>query len=262
MKTSPRQSNLKTSSRVGRVANIAIGVVAGGVAILASCNYLVNNLEPAANPSMHRPSNPTRASRAQLMAVGLAPEVLCAAGLTAQQAATVAANGLAHLDEHLNDLTAADAAMTTSGTSVARLERLVMQGKATQQDRTDLGTARASQVSATSAWSSAQAALFNAATDGLSGGTKTLIQRIHANRDKDVPLKYRGTERTEAQWVALRDAISNQAIAARLNETLESASANLLAAEGATEETIRATAAMSNLTDVRTSWRAAAAVVE
>lgn len=262
MKTSPRESKPITVNRAGRVANIAIGVIAGGVAILASCSYWVNSQEPAANPSMHRSSNPTRTVRAQLMVAGLAPDVLCAAGLTAQQAAAVAANGLEHLDEHLGDLTTADAAMATAGASVARLERLVMQGRATEQDITDLGSARTSLASAVSARATAQTALFNAATDGLSGGTKTLIQRIHANRGKEVPLKYHGTERTEAQWMALREAISNQAIATRLSEELESASATLLTAEGATEETIRATSALANLTDVRTSWYAAAAVVE
>lgn len=263
MKTPLRRPNPITGNRAGRVAHMAIGIIAGGVVILASCSYYMERLPDSSSGfSMHRLSNPTRTIRAQLMAAGLSPDVLCAAGLTAQQAEDVAEHGLAHLDENLEDLTTADAALAAASADVTRLERLAMQGRATEPQMTELATARASLASALSARATAQTALFNAATDGLSGGTKTLIQRFHAHRTMEVPLKYRGTERTEAQWIALRDALSNQAIATRLNEELESASATLLAAEGATEETIRATAALANLADVRTAWYAASAVVE
>lgn len=250
--------------RSGRVISWVVGSAAGVAALILGCEVTSRTLPaPVSSPTLLSMStNPTRTCRAQLSAAGLSAENLCAAGLSAQQSADVAEAGLEYLEEHGTSLAAAQTALTEAAEEVDRLEGLAMRGRATEQDRTDLATARTALASAVSGVASARAALFEAATDGLSGGTKTLIQRFHANRDRTVPLKYRGADRTEAQWVSLRDALSDLEIASRKSEEPASASASLVSTENATEETIRATAALANLAEVRTSWLAAACVGE
>ncbi len=260
MHTLPRSSMFVTKSPIGRVLNIVVGTVAGMAAVLFSCSYWVNSHKLAASPSLHAPSNPTRTARAELAAVGLSPDVLCAAGLTSQQAASVVGNAMAHLAEHGEDLALAIAAHTTAKAEVERLERVTVLGMASQQEAADLAAARQSLVGATSAMTSARAALFDAATQGLSASTKALIQRFHAHRGRDVHMKYLGADRSEAEWRALREALANVSIAARRNEAVDSVSASIVAAEDSTEETIRASASLLNLEDVRASWRSATSI--
>ncbi|CAG0985561.1 hypothetical protein PHYC_02003 [Phycisphaerales bacterium] len=241
---------------LGRVTNIALGAIAGSAAILASCSYWYNSYERKPSPSVHVTSTP-RSMRATLISAGLAPDVLCAAGLTTQQVTTVVGAGREFLTDHLGDVETANASFAEASTDVNRLERLAQQGKATEQDRTDLGTARTSLASAVTARESALAAVFNAATESLTANQKALIQQFQANRGQSVPLKYRGTSRTDAEWVRLRDAVSNQAIATRRGEDLDGTSAQILS-DANTAETVRAAAAVAGLTDVRAAWQSAA----
>lgn len=240
----------------GRVLNIALGVVAGSVAILASCSYWYGSFERKPSPSVHTASTP-RSARATLISAGLSPEVLCAAGLTSQQVASVVASGREYLADHLTEVEGANASFASASADVVRLERLAQQGKAGQQDLAELTAARANLAAAVAAKESELAEVFNAATEGLSTEERALVSQFHANRSREVPLKYRGTMRTDEEWVRLRDAASSQAIAVRRGEEIDAASAQILS-DANTAETVRAASAIAGLASIRTAWQAAA----
>lgn len=248
-------SPIRKLTSLGTIANVTLLGIAGTFAVLASCSYWYSS-RGASSPSVLAAQTP-RAVRAKLISAGLAPDVLAASGLTTQQVSAVAAAGREYVSDHFADLEAADEAFATASGDVVRLERLAQQGKATEQDVASLAAARTSLASATAARSAGLAGVFDAATESLGTDQRALVQRFHANRDRAVPLKYRGTDRTEEQWVSLRDAVSSQAIAARRGEDLDAGSAQILA-DANTAETVRAAAAEAGLADARAAWQTAA----
>jgi hypothetical protein len=142
---------------------------------------------------------------------GLAAEPLAAAGCTAQEITALVGEARTYLQSHIQDLRDANRTWGTTRAERDRLQRLVEGGK-----RENLPAYQA----AVTAFNAADAqrltvigAIFSAATDGLDGGKLSQIQTIRVNAAAwDVPTQFEAANRSEADWVHLRNALANQRI--------------------------------------------------
>jgi len=147
---------------------------------------------------------------AALMRVGVSGEALAAAGCSDADAANVGADARVFLDAaRWASLQSADQEVRDAQADVDRLARLVRGGQADQED---LGAHSAAQATLASAQSTRDAmldGLFDAAVADLEPAELTLLESMHANAARPVPLQYRVADRTDRQWTALRDALAN-----------------------------------------------------
>lgn len=151
--------------------------------------------------------------------VGITPESLTAAGVQPAEAAQVVTHARAHLDAgRFSALTSSDADWQAARREVDRLEKLVRAGQASQEDLSDLAQARADIGSATAARNALLESLRRAATADLPPEQAQSLLRIEANAAPGIEVAYRVNDRTEADWVTLREAASNLRVAQKLGE--------------------------------------------
>jgi len=156
----------------------------------------------------------------ELRRVGIDPECLAAAGFDAGDTAALLNRAVAHLD--ITNYTSLRQAMDAHGAAKAEVRRLQRDfragtpGEATQRD---LDTAIALEASTQARLEARQDDLFDAATEGLSGETIAIIGRIKDQGDLTYPDYYKVTDRTHAQAIALRDALSGVRIETKLGQT-------------------------------------------
>lgn len=249
---------LRALARPANALPILLAFLAGGALLLASLGssgvlFLPRHAEEPAAPTAVELA-------AALHRVGLSPERLAAAGLTAIEASTLVQNAAAHLDgERFQSLQQADTAVRDASRDVQRLERLARSGRATSGDLGDLTTGRAALAGAESALRSALGALYDAAADGLSGPKAARLATLRANAGWDLPVQYLAASRSEAEWVALRDALASVRISARLGEEPHGGCSALVAQCDADSAVATAKAALdANLAAIASAFDAAA----
>lgn len=195
---------------------------------------------------------------AALGRLGLDPDTLAASGLSANQTTLLVNAAKEYLATGIDDLRTADAAVASAQHDVRRLLDLVQSGRASSQQKDELATARTSLVSARTSQQTALDGTFTAATDGLSNDTRALITTIRSNRGREVPTQYLATNRTDAQWVCLRDSLAHCRVAAARGEDADGGCSSVVSAANAESGTaIAATNLRSNGADVLAAWRAA-----
>jgi hypothetical protein len=195
----------------------------------------------------------------KLIRAGLDAGALSAAGVSANAATALVSAANAHLTDHAAALPNADTAFTTARRESDRLKRLIESGHGSQEDVGNYQTQSATLAAATADRDAALAAIVTAATAGLSSDQKTALARIRANQSwKEVGVEFLVVERTEAQWVALRDALAAERIAAAAGDELPQATQTLLATARANESVAAAHASLgTNLAGVTAAWNAA-----
>ncbi|QKK07511.1 MAG: hypothetical protein HND58_04590 [Planctomycetota bacterium] len=147
---------------------------------------------------------------ATLARVGITAETLAAAGCSSGDATNVGADALAHLDTtNWNALVSADGDVRDAQAEVDRLGKLVRAGQADQEDLTAYATAKSTLATETSTRDGLLDALYDAAVADLTSGETTLLETMHGNSDRPVPLQYTVSDRTDAQWTSLRNALAN-----------------------------------------------------
>lgn len=167
-----------------------------------------------------------------LSLVGITPRTLAAAGVEVGAVPGVITGAREHLAEHGAALWAAlESARTATGQSAAA-ERKVVSGTASQQERSAADAARSGLAAALSAKSAALEGLYSAATASLAPEPRAVLTTLRANRGWDLDLAYLSSERTQEQWVALRDAVSHVTTAAKLGEEADPAMAAIVTSAG------------------------------
>ncbi|MGD9791111.1 MAG: hypothetical protein AB7Q00_08725 [Phycisphaerales bacterium] len=208
-------------------------------------------------PMSHQPvvSNRPAATPMQLLlsASGLSADALCAAGVGSEDVAGTLGHVATNLESLRGQRSAAQDAFNTASMQLTAIERRVRAGAGTQEDvasiatlRTQVATARASLEAAT-----------NAVVQALAVDA-TIQSRLAALRDPrgdGLPMEYRTTDKTEAQWVALRHAAASKRIHTHLGEPVPQEVQEFLATVDAD---VNVVAARSRLTNngaaVRTAW--------
>ncbi|MCW5775663.1 MAG: hypothetical protein KIS87_04355 [Phycisphaeraceae bacterium] len=245
-------------ARPANALPILLAFLAGGALLLASLGssgvlFLPRHAEEPAAPTAVELA-------AALHRVGLSPERLAAAGLTANETSALVRDAAAHLDgERFQALKQADAAVREASRDVQRLERLARSGRAAGNDLGDLTTARATLAAAESTLGSALGAFYEAAAGGLAGPKAARLATLRANAGWDLPVQYLAASRSEAEWVALRDALASLRICERLGEDPHHGCTTLVAQADADSSVANAKAALdANIAAVTGAFDAAA----
>jgi hypothetical protein len=190
---------------------------------------------------------------------GLDAKALAAAGVSAQATTSLVQALNTYLLAHPADLSAADTGYANARRESDRLQRLIQSGQGSAEDVTSYQTQSAALASATTQRQTALDALFNAGTANLSEGQKATLSTIRANRASwDSPLEFLTVDRSQQEWVHLRDCLANERIAIELPDTLDQG----MQAELATWRAVGAVASAStslnaNLASVTAAWNAA-----
>ncbi len=243
-------------SRAGHIATFVLGVLALGGAV-AALSAALPSVAMRTSPLLVQPATPAELAGA-LVRAGLTPEHLAAAGVDGTRARAVYAAAEAHLEEHIGTLRGADADLAEARAEHDRLLRLVQSGTGSPEDVTALASARTTLAGAQSAADAANAGLFAAATEGLSGGEVAAVQtaRTNAGAGRALATRYLLQERTEAQWRRLRDALANRRIAAARGEEPDQGAAGTCLDADADSATAAANL-QANLAGVQAAWEAA-----
>ena len=157
--------------------------------------------------------------------VGLGPEALAAAGASAGQTTALVEAARGYLIDHQGDLDLADAAAKRERD---RLERLVRSGTGTGDDVTALAQARVLLANARAQRAAKLGALLDAATAGLSGQRRAALDSFSANAPWKQPIEFLAVDRDQQEWVALREALANERIAAKRQEAPDAGAQALL----------------------------------
>ena len=99
------------------------------------------------------------------------------------------------------------------------------------------------------------------ATSGLTETQKTALTNLRANSSWNLAKKeFMVVNHSEAEWVALRDALANERISAELGEEPDTGCQALLTTYRANSAVITATTGLGaqNLAAIRSAWSAAA----
>jgi len=139
-----------------------------------------------------------------------------------------------------------------------QLERTVQSGLATAQELSQFQASTTMLASATSTRQAALDAAYNAGVANLSGAQQATLAAIKANKSWSLPVKYLVASHTQAQWVALRDALANDKISEQLGETKDATAQSLLASEGAAGAVATASSNLGALkASVTSAWNTA-----
>lgn len=190
-----------------------------------------------------------------LKLTGLSPDSLAAAGLSIEETVALAARAKAHLEESAPTIQEAVERHRDALVAVDRLEDLVRQGAAAETVQ-ELHGARAAEEDARSAKELALAALYTAATNGLSDSSHDVLRTINSQRCFGLPLAMVASTRSEAEVVVLRDALADERIARK--EGREASAEALAVIQRATDHrTLTAENNLRSLAAYRQAWRAA-----
>lgn len=197
-----------------------------------------------------------------LYRAGLQPENLAAASVSAESTTTVVGNVRTWLSQNASTLSSADTRLGSAVPAKETLWRKVQSGLGSRDDVTALDAAVTELNAALAGQTSAVSAMFDAGTVSLSSDTKAaLVLERTSQLAWGLPMQYLVKSRTQADWVALRDALDNERVSSKLGEDPDQAAQALLA-------TVRAdpaiAAAKTNLDTklgaVTAAWEAAAAL--
>ena len=200
--------------------------------------------------------------KVKLLRSGIGADALAASGVLSGGVTAVLQAAADELNAHPSTLPSADTAYVSARVESDRLRAKIQSGQASQEEIASYQTQVANLATASGQRASALDAVFAAATANLTAPQRTALTQIRANRavdhSKDFPIEFLVASRTEAQWVALRDALSNEKQAIKYPDTLSEAAQSLLATARSDGSVAAArTSLASNLAAVTASWNTA-----
>jgi hypothetical protein len=153
-----------------------------------------------------------------LYRAGLDPEALAAAGVSPGTITTVVGDTVEHLIFNQAFIELADTAWAQSRKQCAQLKRKIQSGRATDEQVNAYQAAKAAFAQAKMQRQAALGTLVNVATGDLSNNKRSTLATIRANRHWDLPVEFLVVDRTEAQWVRLRNCLANERVADKWGE--------------------------------------------
>jgi hypothetical protein len=166
----------------------------------------------------------TRELEVAIRRAEVTPEALAAMGLTGAETTALIDRARASLSGSIADYRAATLAVGPARTTSDRLERLVRSGLGSEQDASGLVTARATLDSATTAIEGQHAGVrAEAMGENFPPDRALTLSTIVSNKAwSTIPVEYRcRSGATEAEWVALREALFEQRSAAQEDRSVD-----------------------------------------
>lgn len=193
-----------------------------------------------------------------LLRLGFGPRAVAAIGLEGSGLQTVLATHQDALEAVLEGLAARDGAYSQAKLEVDTLRRKVRSGLATPEEVLALAAAKQSLQEASAAREGFLDAVFETVCEHLPQALREKLVRIRANRRwNHLPIQYLVTERTEAEWILLRDALAAKRTHERVGDGVPQAALDLLGlcdADGSVSAALANRNA--NLPGVQASWNA------
>jgi hypothetical protein len=154
-----------------------------------------------------------------LYRVGLQAENLAVAGASANETTAAVTAVKTWLAQHVTTIAEADTRLATAINARDALIRKVQSGLGNQDDVTALDAAVTEFTAATASRTSVLGSVFAAGTDGLSQEVVTTLTKTAVNQATwHPPLPDCVKDRTQADWVTLRDALDNERVSAKEGE--------------------------------------------
>lgn len=202
-------------TKPGSVLTLILSLMVGGS--LTGAVYWTMRANTAANGMLLAPTDTDL--DITLRRAGLDPAHLAAAGLTGGEVSTLVSNARTDLLSRFNDLSTADGDYALAKGSHDRNGRVVRSGLATAQDLSNFNAASTNKSNAESSRQTHLEACYSAATAGLSPAKLATLATLKGNSQWKMPVQYRAANRTEGDWVTLRNALANDRISTERSES-------------------------------------------
>ncbi len=191
--------------------------------------------------------------------IGLGADALAAAGVSGSEVATTIADFVASAPAQAGDLAAADAAFTSARAAADKLQRLIRSGQATEAEVTEFQTAKAALATIESERQGIIDAIFEAGTLALPAAKTAVLAQIRANsRYSAIPISLKVVSRTDAEWLALKKALTHERVCLKDGEEVHADVVTALATwRGATPVATAKATLDANLPSVTAAWKAA-----
>lgn len=176
------------------------------------------------------PPNPIDIKTA-LYRAGLDPAALAVCGVNSEATSAVVTGVETYFTKNPTALATADENYTSAKVSYDSLARKVASGLASEQEITNLASASTTLTTATAARTNGINAIVTSATANLNNTQKELLTRLAINRSWGLEDHLCTVDRTQAEWVALRDAIATKKINEKYGDSIDSATAQLITNE-------------------------------
>ena len=193
---------------------------------------------------------------ATIMRVDLGADRLAAAGASAQ--ATTGSIDAAIAKVAQVALEAADASYAAAKPAADALQRKIQSGLGSAEDVTAYQQASAQLAAATAARKTAQDEIFAAGISSLPAEQKALLTTIRANSSWKLPVQYLAVNRTEADWVKLRDYLDARRINQESGEEVPAEVTSYLASVESNVVVSKTKADLdAGLATIQSAWNAA-----
>ena len=194
-----------------------------------------------------------------LVRAGLDARALAAAGVPSQSVLAALQAAADVMNASPGALDSLDDAYGAARAASDARERKIQSGLATQEEVSGYAALKSARDSAAAATQTALDGIFNAAAATLTSNQRVLLTTIRANRAWGFDPEYLTVNRSEADWVRLRDALAHERIANQLPGTLNESAQTFLSGVRAEGSTAAAISAVSNsLSGITSAWNTAA----
>jgi hypothetical protein len=209
-------------------------------------------------PAVAQASSVPTDFKATLVRAGLDSTALAAAGVSTNSVSSVLQAVATAINNDPSRLSNADTAHAAARRDVDRLKALIESGKASQEDISSYQSASTSLATATAARQAALDACFAAGAGVVSEGQRATLTAIRANRSYELPIEFLVVNRSQQEWVNLRDALANERIEPEVGEEPDPGDQAALATWRAVNAVASAKSSTdANLASVTTSWNSA-----
>ncbi len=153
-----------------------------------------------------------------VLRAGLAPTALAASGVSAADATIMVAKFKSAFESSASMLAEADAAFAKHRVATDQLRRKVHSGLASEAEVSALAQSAADLAAAGASREQILNDLAASATMHLTPPVQSTLQAIRQNAGWNAPTEFLVAERSQAEWVNLRDALSNERICAKYGD--------------------------------------------
>lgn len=194
-----------------------------------------------------------------LLRIGMDQEVLAAAGLNGAALQSALAADESDLEAAVSMLATHDEAVAEARGDVDSLRRKVKSGLATDQEVTDMATAKQALETATAARQTFLDGVCAGFCEHITEGATGTIETVLGTPEwvKKLPVEYRNAERTDSEWLAIRDALASNKTHTQMGFDVPEETTTYLASlnSDSTVSTTKTTCE-SNIASVQSTWNA------
>lgn len=246
-------NHCRASTRRGYALVVGvIALVGSGILYASMMTFTQDSASPSAQPMSKLELQAT------LSRIGFSPSALGAAGVEPGQIAGIVLRTQSALAEHLEALRSADAARDQQMNLVFTYEQATRSEQATPQDQERLVQARADLKTKADQSDAIVNAIRSAIEANLTESQVQALASIRKNKDREVPVEYQITDRTDKEWVELRESLANIRIAAQYGEDTPQKDLDVLAQADANPAVVVAKRTLeTRKTEIEQAWESA-----